>query len=392
MAANRGVQLLLLVALVGVAFGTAAPKCHMGSASLYPPPSNVTIDWIDIDLDKPPQDRWVDAVTPHAAGMQKLIEGIVDLLPEKLRTEIMSYIDGHAEEICNNFPAPYGDEIIGIAKATGVDLGLLVLMNIAYELEGVCTSIVAQNADGTLYHARNLDFGLFFGWDKANHTWTVAEELRPLLFNVRFLSGGEELYRSVAFAGYVGLLTGLKKGGFSISVDTRFDSNLDRGLIQWLKGDHSGHFLTFTTRQAIETATTYDEAFAYLNSTKLIGPGYIILGGMQPGQGAVLTREEAKSLKPLLLTDRLRNGSFYVLETNYDWWVQPPFFDDRRYPAMDCLDTRVGPSNVGFEALFNVLSAQPNLNLLTTYTALMEVSTGRLESYRQYCKGPCEPW
>ena len=38
-------------------------------------------------------------------------------------------------------------------------------MNVAYELEGVCTSIVAQDANGKLYHARNLvsDAGMYVG-------------------------------------------------------------------------------------------------------------------------------------------------------------------------------------------------------------------------------------
>lgn len=91
----------------------------------------------------------------------------------------------------------------GISKATGIDLGLLVIVNIAYEIEGVCTSIVAQDESGNLYHARNLDFGLFFGWDKGNHTWKLAELLRPLLFNAIFVKGGKEQYRSVAFGGTV---------------------------------------------------------------------------------------------------------------------------------------------------------------------------------------------
>lgn len=183
----------------------------------------------------------------------------------------------------------------------------------------------------------------------------------------------------------------MKTGAFTISVDTRFDNNLDRGLWQWFNGDHSGHFLTFTTRLAIETATDYTSAYAILNNTKLIGPGYIILGGAKAGEGVVFTREEAKSIRPLLLKDRILNGSFYVLETNYDWWVNPPFFDDRRYPAEDCLNNHIKASGVGFEGLFNVLSARPNLNMLTTYTALMQVSTGRMESYIQYCNH-CPPW
>lgn len=98
---------------------------------------------------------------------------------------------------------------------------------------------MAQDAAGNVFHARNLDFGLFLGWDKQNKTWSLAEKLRPLLFNAHFIRGGVTLYNSTVFAGYVGLLTGMKQGQFSISVDTRFDDNLDRGLLAWLRGDHS---------------------------------------------------------------------------------------------------------------------------------------------------------
>lgn len=65
-------------------------------------------------------------------------------------------------------PAPYGDEIKGIANATGVELGEIVLFNIFYEVFTLCTSIVAQDTKGNVYHARNLDFGLFLGWDLKN--------------------------------------------------------------------------------------------------------------------------------------------------------------------------------------------------------------------------------
>ena len=150
----------------------------------------------------------------------------------------------------------------------------------------------------------------------------VLELLRPLLFNAKFVdANGIELYRSTVFAGtmhvmliaiiirwyirrtreffqksvsgyvctvsitmfltgYVGLLTGMKTGAFSITVDTRFDSTLwsgmllevgcmnllklyfkfivnfnytvltdpTAGLYKWFDGDHTGKFLSFTTR------------------------------------------------------------------------------------------------------------------------------------------------
>ena len=42
-------------------------------------------------------------------------------------------------------------------------VGEVVLYNIFYEVFTVCTSIVAQDTNGKMYHARNLDFGLFLG-------------------------------------------------------------------------------------------------------------------------------------------------------------------------------------------------------------------------------------
>ena len=70
--------------------------------------------------------------------------------------------------------------------------------------------------------------------------------------------------------GYVGLLTGAKKGGFSITVDTRFDNEYYSGLIAWLKGNHTANFLTFTTRSVMEGMTTYDQALQTLNTIDMV--------------------------------------------------------------------------------------------------------------------------
>ena len=50
-----------------------------------------------------------------------------------------------------------------IANATGLPQGEVVLYNVFYEVFTFCTSIVAQDEAGHLYHGRNLDFGLFLG-------------------------------------------------------------------------------------------------------------------------------------------------------------------------------------------------------------------------------------
>lgn len=51
-------------------------------------------------------------------------------------------------EIITKLPAPYDDEIRGIAKATGIADGEILLFNIFYEVFTLCTSIVAQDSTG----------------------------------------------------------------------------------------------------------------------------------------------------------------------------------------------------------------------------------------------------
>lgn len=126
-----------------------------------------------------------------------------------------------------------------------------------------------------------------------------------------------------------------------------------------------------------------------------MGPCYIIIGGAQSGEGAVVTlaggQDEALMVREL--KDELANGSFFVLQTNYDWPKAPPAYDDRRYPAMDCMH-KLGADNINWASLWGVMSSNPTKNALTTYTTLMSAETGHFEAYKQYCApGPhCMPF
>merc|ERR1712225_62564 len=90
------------------------------------------------------------------------------------------------------------------------------------------------------------------------------------------------------YAGYVGLTTGMKAGGFSLSINSRFDGHLDEYLVLWLLGKYDGEFLSFKTREVMETETNYAAALQALTHYKPVGPCYIILGGAQSGEGAII--------------------------------------------------------------------------------------------------------
>merc|ERR1711968_427659 len=112
---------------------------------------------------------------------------------------------------------------------------------------------------------------------------------------------------------------------------------------------------------------------------------------MNKDEGAVITKEQS-TIDVNDLPRAHKNGSYYVLETNYDNWKPVPFFDDRRSPARACMDQMGAPGLNGFEGLYNMLSAKPNTNKLTTFTTLMHVKSGKYEAYRQQCEGICSFW
>jgi acid ceramidase len=352
------------------------------------------LEWHDLNLDLDPKDRWTDMVKPKAAEIVDMIDQVINLVILKDGdSKVVDYLDTHADEVLAAMEQPFGDEIKGIAAATGIEIGKMILYNVAYELMGLCTSIVAQDSQGNIIHGRNLDFGLFMGVDAKNMSWTLTEKLRPLLFNVRVMKGGVNIYNMTQYAGYVGCLTCQKKGsdGFTLSVDTSFDDEMDKGIVEWLLGlNRNGTLLAILTRKAYDLET-YDDALAFLQSTNSVGPAFIIVGGAKPGQGAVITKAGGKTIDTWTLQSQLDKNTFYLLETNYRHWKNPPFYDDRRNPGMQCMN-EMGAGNLDFPGLFNVLSTRPNLNMLTTYTTLMSAAEGRLEAYTQRCPFPCTPW
>jgi len=369
-------------------------QCHMTPA--YPPPADRALPEFVISLDDDAKTRWSEPIGHFKDGINKMLKLVTG---SEVVGRLAQHLDKDMSEYLALFPKDWGDEIRGIASTLGAAVDDVFLYNIAYELFGLCTSIVAQDDTGHLYHGRNLDFGL---WPAVNWTevqWDLTEDLRSILFNVNFTKNGELAYRTTVFGGYIGLLTGMKKGALSISVDTRFDDNYDEYMIEYLRNPSaSQQWLSLTTRLAMEDTDNFDDAVVQIKGTSFIGPCYIIIGGAKAGEAAVLSIGPSKTLfdqwdlNQALPQNNSAQAPFYVLETNYDHWSQPPWYDDRRYPAEDCMD-EIGSKGMDWYSLYNVLNGIPNRNRLTTYTTLMDTTTGGFVAYKQYCtETECIPW
>jgi acid ceramidase len=385
------------LAVSGVLATPATPVCEMVPA--YPPPANASFPEYVVNLDLDPAARWGDIVKPASQDIQALLDTVLKYIPASFLEQLLAKCDATApDEFLKRFPSGYGDEIQGIADATGIDVCELIVYNIAYEVLGGCTSIITEDSNGNILHGRNLDFGLG-PYNGTEGQWVMTDALRPLLSTIHFQRAGQTIYTSVHYLGYVGFLTAVKPGAFSITVDTRFDSNYDKYLIDWLNDrSDTAQFLSFLTRDTMDQEADFAAASQRLANTVMVGPSYTILAGVKAGEGAVITNSPntTTALDYWPMSSGYPKGSaspWYLLQTNYDHWTQPPFFDNRRDPALDCMTNYVGQSAIDMEQLYNVLNAHPSRNRLTTYTTLMSAATGHIESSKQYCeeKG-CVPW
>uniref|UniRef100_A0A1I7ZM70 Acid ceramidase n=1 Tax=Steinernema glaseri TaxID=37863 RepID=A0A1I7ZM70_9BILA len=388
-----------LLALLGVAVGVHvdlpepyADHCILANdENKYDPAGQFDVPWFNIDLDKPASERWTEVAAHYSQEIKALIDVVKGLILP-IFPDAMQFVDTLFADMNDMMPQPYRDEMINIAEAADVPLGEIVMYNIFYEIFTVCTSIIAQDPRGHLIHARNLDFGLFMGWNGTSHEWEVSSVLRRMVINVNWIKDGKVLYVSNNFAGFIGAYNGLKKGKFSVTANERFMAEGGFvGMIRWALGlEANGKWMTWLTRETLEQAESYEDAKQRLSNTPMLSPVYYILGGVNPWEGCIITRSlNGTDLMTSLDPDQ-ENG-WYVLQTNYDQNQDPLFLDDRRTPGNKCMQI-LGQDNVGFQGVYNVLSSKTNLNKLTAYTVLMDVVEGKFETHLQSCPGSCWPF
>ena len=109
------------------------------------------------------------------------------------------------------------EELRGISQTTGIKMWLLVALNVLLDIFMGCTSGAARvgvEQDGTrMLHFRTLDWGM--------------DPLRKLVVQLDFIKkpGDEIIASSITYVGYVGVLTGVRKG---LSMSLNFRPNHDR--------------------------------------------------------------------------------------------------------------------------------------------------------------------
>lgn len=332
--------LLLLLLLAGVGGSTAA-------STPGPPLFNVS-------LDVAPELRWLPVLRHYDVELVRA--AVAQVIGDRVPKWVLALIEKGALKLERLLPPPFTAEIRGMCDFLNLSLADGLLVNLAYEYSAFCTSIVAQDSRGHVYHGRNLDY-------------PFGNILRKLTVDVQFLKDGQIAFTGTTFIGYVGLWTGQSPHKFTVSGDER-----DRGwwwenLVAALFLRHSP--ISWLLRTTLSEAESFEAAVYRLAKTPLIADVYYIVGGTNPREGVVITRNRdgPADIWPL---DPLK-GAWFLVETNYDHWKPAPEKDDRRTPAIKALNA-TGQARLSLETLFQVLSVVPVYNNYTIYTTVMSAA------------------
>ncbi|XP_041351778.1 N-acylethanolamine-hydrolyzing acid amidase-like [Gigantopelta aegis] len=306
-----------------------------------------------VNLNDTVEERWKHVMLDY----KDFVSFSHKIISESVPPFALPLVEKIAAAVEKYLPWPYAGEIKGIAKALKMKVGDIVLINLFYDLTAYCTSIVAEDETGKLWHARNLDFDFH-------------QILHELTIYVNFMQNGKILYSGVTFAGYIGLLTGQRPHSFTITVDERDKGS---GWLNYLIGIFDSNVVpvSFLVRNVLERDTTFTRAVSSLSNTDTAADAYFIVAGVRAGEGAVITKARLQVDDVWYLNQT--NNKWFLVETNYDHWIPTPASDKRRDAAIQSMRS-MGRGHINTKNLFKVLSTPPVLQSSTIYSVVMSAA------------------
>ncbi|XP_036708779.1 N-acylethanolamine-hydrolyzing acid amidase isoform X2 [Balaenoptera musculus] len=320
----------------GLSARTALALLLLAGAGLSAAASSSAPPLFNVSLDAAPELRWLPTLQHFDRDF--LRAAMAHIIGANVPKWVLALIRKAVWELELFLPQPFTDEIRGQCDALNFNLADCILLNLAYESTAFCTSIVAQDSKGNVYHGRNLDY-------------SFGNFLRNLTVDVQFIKNGQIAFTGTTFIGYVGLWTGQSPHKFTVSGDERDKGWWWENMIAALFQRHSP--VSWLIRTTLSESENFEAAVYKLAKTPLIADVYYIVGGTSPREGVVITRNRdgPADIWPL---DPL-NGAWFRVETNYDHWKPVPKRDDRRTPAIKALNA-MGQANLSLETLFQLHS------------------------------------
>jgi len=333
--------------------------------AIWPTPRE--IETVTVNLDLEPEDRYTDILMNKILkyGWEYTYVPVIEFYNTLVPPEVQPLFANISMKMDEYFPEEYARELRGLYQLVvqvghedEFTLDMIVTLNMMYEWMTFCTSIVSEDDAGVMWHGRNLDWN-FDGFSLWNLT---------MLAN--YQRGGVTQFSTITWAGYIGILTGFKANGFSITVDQRehYEPEGIRGNLMAI--ENGSALVGFFLRDVFQNYSTFTDTLPHLINDSLASSVYLIMGGLAKDEGVVVTRDR-DSARDVWKWGNPDPGmeDWYLVETNYDHWNGDNPLDPRQTEAINALN-KLGRENLDADTLFDVMQTPGVLNDGTQYTII----------------------
>jgi len=239
----------------------------------------------------------------------------------------------------------------------------MLFLNYLYDFKSLCTSIVARTPAGKIIHGRNLDYAF-------------PDFMRKILYVGQFYRGDEYLFDAVMMAGHIGVYTAVRDGAFSISFNARTTDHMsiENWLDQALLVMEGGLDLSWNVRDVMTNCHTYACAYKNLLNYPTLSPGYIIMAGLGPNEGAVIARDRDGPAN----VQNLSEDNWFIVQTNDDSFRG---ICQERCTAGNANMNKIGREGMSEARLMEeVVLVGPNLNKMTIFSSLLIPADKRFDA------------
>jgi len=204
------------------------------------------------------------------------------------------------------------------------------------------------------------------------------------MFTVNFMRNGQVLYQGQQLVGLFGVLTAVRPGAFSLSLNARLEMNNNPTLDKFLSCLEDVPLQPLMTgfRYYVENFASYEDAIGNMTQTGTCSPHFSIIGGIN-GQGARLQHslgvydEHKVSIEKEEL--QCTDNSWFVAETNSDFSVPAEKDTDvRRLLIIKDLEAATRSYGSSAPGLFHTLTAHLVKNERSVHSTVMSPKNGEI--------------
>lgn len=308
-----------------------------------------------INLDLPPAQRWISLLTDYRNELAEAIPKFKELINSMFGLALSpAYLAINTTKLFGGIL--YQEEIQSIADFAGISFEDILLLQLCYELNSCCTSVVTNVMDDKIFF-RTMDWPLDF--------------LKKLTVDLEFQKLGKTIFVATSWVGYVGIATATVKGKYSVAMNFRLTkdqtiSNILSNIYALLNMKWPVGYLI---REVCTSECSYNKMLVDFCKSPIVSPCYLTVCPASTELPFIITRDPDGF--------DITEGE-YVVQTNCDQSkVEPDILHSvNRRDLATSIITHHGNNFQSIDQLSQLMLRSPIVNEETIYYTIMNPKFG----------------